>query len=89
MKIKNLITIYVLLLVQYYGTAQNKTVELHTIAFYNFENLFDTINNPNNDEEWLPNGSQNWTGDKYKQKLKNLLKRFNNVLDMYKNKEEQ
>lgn len=72
MKIKNLIAIYVLLLVQCYGKAQNKTVTLHTIAFYNFENLFDTINNPNNDEEWLPNGAQNWTGDKYKQKLKNL-----------------
>ena len=35
-----------------------KKFVLHTVAFYNFENLFDTINNPNNDEEWLPNGAQ-------------------------------
>jgi hypothetical protein len=38
------------------------------------ENLFDTINGPNNDEEWLPNGAQNWTGTKYKQKLHNLAR---------------
>jgi Endonuclease/Exonuclease/phosphatase family len=49
-----------------------KKYQVHTVAFYNFENLFDTINNPNNDEEWLPNGAQNWTSAKYKQKLKNL-----------------
>jgi hypothetical protein len=38
------------------------------------ENLFDTINGPNIDEEWLPNGVQNWTSVKYKQKLHNLAK---------------
>lgn len=48
--------------------------DVHTVAFYNFENLFDTINQANNDEEWLPNGAQNWTGKKYKQKLHNLAR---------------
>lgn len=47
---------------------------MHTVAFYNFENLFDTINNPNNDEEWLPEGLQRWTSEKYTQKLENLSK---------------
>lgn len=51
---------------------QAKKFAIHTVAFYNFENLFDTINGPNNDEEWLPNGAQNWTGKKYKHKLENL-----------------
>lgn len=51
---------------------QQKQYVLHTVGFYNFENLFDTINGPNFDEEWLPNGSQNWTGAKYKKKLDNL-----------------
>ncbi len=33
------------------------------IGFYNVENLFDTINDPNkNDEDFLPEGSYNWTG---------------------------
>lgn len=52
--------------------AQQKKFAVHTVAFYNFENLFDTINQANNDEEWLPGGAQNWTGEKYKKKLENL-----------------
>jgi hypothetical protein len=54
--------------------AQQKNYSVHTVAFWNLENLFDTINNPNNDEEWLPKGAQNWTGNKYKQKVHNLAK---------------
>ena len=54
--------------------AQEKIYNIHTVAFYNFENLFDTINNPNFDDEWTPNGMQQWTSKKYYQKLKNLSK---------------
>lgn len=53
--------------------AQPKKYNIHTIAFYNFENLFDTINDPStNDDEWTPAGRQHWTKEKYEQKLKNL-----------------
>jgi len=55
-------------------SSQQKKFSVHTVAFYNFENLFDTINNPNNDEEWLPNGAQNWTSKKYRKKLENLAR---------------
>jgi hypothetical protein len=72
MKIKNLIALFVVLFAINHGNAQAKKYIIHTVAFYNFENLFDTINGPNMDEEWLPNGVQNWTGKKYKQKLENL-----------------
>ena len=72
MKIKNLIPLFVVLFAINQGNAQAKKYIIHTVAFYNFENLFDTINGPNIDEEWLPNGVQNWTGKKYKQKLENL-----------------
>jgi hypothetical protein len=72
MKIKNLIALFVVLFAINLGNAQAKKYIIHTVAFYNFENLFDTINGPNMDEEWLPNGVQNWTGKKYKQKLENL-----------------
>jgi hypothetical protein len=52
---------------------QSKKFRIHTIAFYNFENLFDTINDPNTfDEDWTPKGSQHWTIDKYQNKLHNL-----------------
>ncbi len=72
MKIKKTITLFFLFLAVWNANSQQKKFILHTVAFYNFENLFDTINNPNNDEEWLPNGAQNWTSKKYHKKLENL-----------------
>jgi hypothetical protein len=54
---------------------QAKKYVIHTAAFYNFENLFDTIDDIyTNDNEWTPNGTQNWTTEKYNQKLQNLSK---------------
>lgn len=54
---------------------QSKKYVIHTVAFYNFENLFD-INDDiyTNDDEWTPEGNQNWTLEKYNHKLKNLSK---------------
>lgn len=53
--------------------SQTKKFRIHTVVFYNFENLFDTINDPETfDEDWTPNGSQHWTYDKYQKKLSNL-----------------
>jgi hypothetical protein len=74
MRIKSLIIVLFVLSSIFGANAQQKKYIMHTVAFYNFENLFDTINNPNNDEEWLPKGLQRWTSDKYKQKLENLSK---------------
>ncbi|KFF07251.1 endonuclease/exonuclease/phosphatase family protein [Flavobacterium reichenbachii] len=55
--------------------AQAKKYNIHTVAFYNLENLFDTIDDAfTNDDEWTPNGAQHWTTEKYQQKLKNLAK---------------
>lgn len=52
---------------------QSKKFRIHTLAFYNFENLFDTINDPDTfDEDWTPKGSQHWTYEKYQKKLNNL-----------------
>lgn len=50
---------------------------IHVIGFYNVENLFDTINQSHNDEEFLPNGKNKWTGPRYLEKLK----KTNQVLD--------
>lgn len=72
MRIKQLFLAFCFLLSITTTFSQQKRYNVHTVAFYNFENLFDTINNPNNDEEWLPNGAQNWTSEKYNQKLENL-----------------
>ena len=74
MRIKKTISLFFVLFAVFCANAQAKKYIVHTVAFYNFENLFDTINGTNNDEEWLPNGAQNWTSAKYKQKLHNLAK---------------
>jgi predicted extracellular nuclease len=43
------------------------------IGFYNVENLFDTINDPNkNDEDFLPEGSYKWTGVRYMEKINHI-----------------
>ncbi|MFB3386019.1 hypothetical protein [Flavobacterium sp. LAR06] len=41
--------------------AQSKKYIIHTVAFYNFEDLFDTNNDLNtNDDEWTPTGAQHY-----------------------------
>jgi len=72
MKIKNFIVLFIVLFAMNNANSQAKKYIVHTVAFYNVENLFDTINGPHNDDEWLPNGKMNWTGEKYKKKLENL-----------------
>lgn len=53
--------------------AQNTERELYSVAFYNLENLFDTIHDAGkNDYEFLPDGSYHWTAKKYEAKLQNL-----------------
>lgn len=45
------------------------------VAFYNLENLFDTINNNGKyDLEFSPKGSRQWTGKRYWSKINNLAR---------------
>ena len=45
----------------------------YKVVFYNFENLFDTINEPGVlDEEFTPEGPKKWNTAKYTKKLGNL-----------------
>jgi len=56
-----------------FAQSQQKSYAVHTVAFYNVENLFDTIRDEKiYDEEWTPKGERNWDGKKYQQKLENL-----------------
>ena len=46
--------------------AQEKKYQVSCVAFYNLENLFDTINSPDtNDEEFTNTGAKVWTTEKY------------------------
>lgn len=75
MKMLRFILVLVFLFLFRIGFSQQKSYRIHTLAFYNFENLFDTINNPQtNDDEWTPKGMQRWTSKKYQQKLENLAR---------------
>lgn len=52
-----------------------KRYGLYSVAFYNQENLFDTIHDANkNDYEFLPGGSYHWDKNKYENKLRNMAR---------------
>ena len=45
------------------------------VAFWNLENLFDTIDDPEkNDKEWLPDGEKEWTEERLDKKFYNLAR---------------
>ena len=47
--------------------------EILTVAFYNVENLFDTIDDPTtNDDKYTPSGERNWTYKRYYRKLNKI-----------------
>lgn len=51
--------------------AQEKKLAAYSIAFYNLENIFDTIPG-DNDKEYTPEGPTKWNTMKYQSKLKNM-----------------
>ncbi len=54
MRIKNLIPLFVVLFTISAANSQAKKYIVHTVAFYNLENFYDTINDPNTrDDEWV------------------------------------
>ena len=53
--------------------AQSKKYSVYGVGFYNLENLFDTCHDAGkNDYEYLPDGTNKWTGLKYTHKLRNM-----------------
>ena len=53
----------------------SKNYEVLTVAFYNVENLFDTLNDPNTlDDDRTPEGRDRWTEDIYQKKVKNMAR---------------
>jgi predicted extracellular nuclease len=58
---------------------QSEAQKNRTIAFYNVENLFDTIDGPNDDAEFLPDSKNQWNTQKYFEKIDHL----NKVMDQF------
>ena len=58
----------------------NESYEVNTIAFYNVENLFDTLDDPlTGDDDRTPMGKDKWTNDIYKNKLQNISRVLNEI----------
>ena len=59
---------------------QDRTLQVYGVAFYNLENLFDTIHDEGkNDFEYLPDGTNKWGALKYTNKLKNMAQVLANL----------
>ena len=55
------------------AASPEKMHQVAGVAFYNLENLFDTINNNGKyDKEFSPDGARQWNGEKYRMKLHNM-----------------
>lgn len=69
-----------LLFVIHLSAQEKKKYQIAIVGFYNLENLYDTVNDPNkNDEEFLPDGKNVWTGDRYKLKLQNMANAISRI----------
>ena len=73
---KRIITIVAALLLLCNGlSAQKGGSRNYIVGFYNLENLFDIYNDPaKNDEEFLPDGKNKWTEEKYQKKVRNMAR---------------
>ncbi len=61
----------------------NKREQIHTIAFYNIENLFDIYDNENtNDDDFLPDAAKRWTKKRYQNKLQKIGATITQIGDM-------
>jgi endonuclease/exonuclease/phosphatase family metal-dependent hydrolase len=61
------------LLLFFHSTAQKEQYKSAIVAFYNLENFYDTVDNPNiNDEEFLPDGPKNYNSKIYWTKVEHL-----------------
>lgn len=57
------------------GISTSGNAQQLCVAFYNQENLFDTLDTPGkNDEEYTPSGTYQWNTYRYENKLQNMAK---------------
>lgn len=68
-----LIALFLLFTFTYSFSQEKKQYKVGCVAFYNIENLFDTIQTPGvNDFEFTPDGTNKWNSQRYFKKLENI-----------------
>ncbi len=71
--VRTFILIFILVVMNIFSAYSQKQAKAICIAFYNVENLFDTIDDPStNDVEYTPTGGNLWTWDRYQEKLSHM-----------------
>ena len=72
---RTIVIIAALVLLAIPRTADAQKHRSYVIGFYNLENLFDTYHDEGkNDYEYLPDGANEWTDEKYAKKLRNMAR---------------
>ena len=76
MNCRLVITIFFIFLSTIHCCAQARQGEDYLrVMFYNVENFFDTVNDPQtNDNDFTPNGSMRWTQNRYIEKRNNIFR---------------
>lgn len=70
---RNLLGLLILIVLPFFVAAQERQYKVACIGFYNFENLFDTLDTPQKyDEDFTPEGSYRYNTKIYLEKLGNL-----------------
>lgn len=73
-------TLSLIVLIGILGSCSQKKEQAFSFAFYNVENLFDTIDDPSiSDERYLPDSEIPWNTERYRHKLDNLTKVMTSV----------
>jgi hypothetical protein len=81
---KRLFVASLLFLAFFMSNAQEKSYNIACVAFYNLENLFDTLDDPiKNEMDFLPGGTNLWDGKKYKEKLIHMSDVISQIGDEY------
>lgn len=72
---KKSIVFFLVLSLSGFASAKAQLFDTLFVAFWNVENLFDTVDDPQkNDEDFLPEGKLKWTKERFDEKCLNLAK---------------
>jgi len=85
--LKSLLVLFALICISNVSAQEEKRFKIHTVAFYNLENLFDTINDPLKFDEASPIMEMKANrSEVYKKKIKNMARVVANIgTDISKN----